>query len=129
MASGIALASGHLVRYSVATTMYIFPRTVFGKGPTMSIPRRSKGYPTLIGWRGSIRLFFPLASDIRRKFVHIFERRRTFVASSIGFLLFYRFRRERSAQREDPNVYDVGCLQLRSPLRLLLAGRGYPCFS
>ena len=59
-ASDRALASGHLVRYSIATTMYRLFDLVRGKGPTILIPTLSKGRPNLIGCNGSRVLGLPL---------------------------------------------------------------------
>ena len=57
--SWMALALGHLVRYSVATTIYQFPVGVIDKDPTISIPTWSKDSPTCIGCNSSCGIGAP----------------------------------------------------------------------
>jgi hypothetical protein len=43
--SGIGYTSNHFVKLSVTVRMYLFPRGVLGKGPTISVATQSKGPP------------------------------------------------------------------------------------
>ena len=45
--------SGHLVKYSVNTTMYRLPDQVIGNGPSTSTARREKAASTGIGRSGA----------------------------------------------------------------------------
>ena len=47
--SGRGSASRHLVRYSVITSMYLFPFVDGGKGPMRSQPINSNGWETVMG--------------------------------------------------------------------------------
>ena len=44
---GIAIASVHLVKRSIMTSMYLFPCFAVGKGPSISIATRSMGSPLM----------------------------------------------------------------------------------
>ena len=65
-----AFASGHLVKYLVATTIYRFPVGVIVKGPTISIPTQSNKDPTGIGCNSSCEIGFPCRWQVSQDLIY-----------------------------------------------------------
>ena len=65
-----AFASDHLIKYSVAITIYRFPVGVIVKGPTISIPTRSNKDPTGIGCNSLYKIGFPYHWQVSQDLIY-----------------------------------------------------------